>query len=78
MPVSAEHYHVNGGPRLIKTLTIMAVIVTIIVALRISMRLRRHHNIGLDDGLILAAFVRPFLQTFYAYDTVGKILYNTV
>ncbi|KAK3995731.1 hypothetical protein QBC44DRAFT_12543 [Cladorrhinum sp. PSN332] len=48
---------IDNGPRLIRTLTPVTVLATIIVFLRLAMRLRRGAGIGTDDWLIILALI---------------------
>ncbi|KAK4209074.1 hypothetical protein QBC37DRAFT_324543 [Rhypophila decipiens] len=52
-----ELFLIDDGPRLIRILTSVTVLATLIVLLRIGLRLKRRVGIGLDDYLIILAMV---------------------
>lgn len=58
--ISKTESSVDDGPKLIKILTTMAVVVTVVVALRIFMKIRRQYRIDFEDWLCLAAVVGLF------------------
>ncbi len=48
---------IDEGPHMLRILTPMAAVVTLVVALRIGVRLYRRVGLGLDDWLILVSLV---------------------
>lgn len=50
-------WNINDGPRMLKILTPMAVVVTTFVALRFGVRYQRRAGLGLDDCLVFASLV---------------------
>ncbi|KAI1374032.1 hypothetical protein F4677DRAFT_177630 [Hypoxylon crocopeplum] len=57
VPLSPSLPEVNDGPYLLRTLTPMAVVVTLFVGLRIAVRIHRCVGMGVDDWLILLSLI---------------------
>lgn len=56
-PPPPELFAIDDGPRLICILTPVTALATLVVLLRVALRLRRRVGVGLDDWLIIAAMV---------------------
>lgn len=57
-PIPPELFEINNGPKLMWILSVMSVVVTIVVGLRVFVRLSRRIRLGIDDWLIIVALVR--------------------